>query len=148
MWSKYIFTIPQLVVFFIKPKTYQLPSYKCLFHDISESQYNRSHFPSDFTALAYSSDGCAASPHALRGSLAPSDVTLLSYGRGGRAGGGTYLAFSSTGGGTVWRISLLLGDLKCKKCNLKQDSHVLKTFCMFEFIHVFSFIPDSLKFTL
>jgi len=51
--------------------------------------------------FTYSSERCAASPHALRGSLAPRDVTLLSYGRGGRAGGGTCLAFSSTGGGTV-----------------------------------------------
>jgi hypothetical protein len=73
----------------------------------------------EVTVVAYSSEGCAASPHALRGSLAPRDVTLLSCGRGGRAGGRTYLAFSSTGGGTVWRISLLLGDLECNDWDLK-----------------------------
>ena len=71
---------------------------------------------------AYSSDRCAASPHALRGSLAPRDVTLLSCGRGGRAGGGTCFAFSSTGGGTVWRTNLLLGDLEHKRHYAGLDS--------------------------
>jgi hypothetical protein len=86
---------------------------------------SRDSLNSHFTVLAYSSEGCAPSPHALRGSLAPRDVTLLSCGRGGRAGGGTYLALSSTGGGTVWRMSLLLGDLECKNRNLKTVRHVV-----------------------
>lgn len=42
---------------------------------------------------------CESSSHAFRGSLDPRDVTLLSYGLGGLAGGGSVLPLSSNTSG-------------------------------------------------
>lgn len=47
----------------------------------------------------YSSDKCVFSAQAFLGSFEPRDVTLLSYGRGGRAGAGRILPLSSNAGG-------------------------------------------------
>lgn len=46
----------------------------------------------------YSSDMCESSSQAFLGSLAPSEVTLLSYGLGGLAGAGSIFPLSSRTG--------------------------------------------------